>query len=159
MNKTVLTLGAVAAVAAIGRLFTRSLFEPLGVPTFLGSVLVSVSVVLLFGLGLLFYREGRDPKGRYLKAAARFVTLAVWCELLIIGGILLTDHLHLRSYYTGPFEAVEHMFPNATAHAMGHAKGFWVPAPLLLAVGAIIYLVSKRKRHSGGKKFHDPTRV
>ena len=145
-NRTVLILAGIAAVAAIGRLFTRGVFEPIGFPTFVGSALVSVSVVLLVWLGLLFYREGRNPKGKYLSAAVSFAALAVWCELLVIVGIFLTEHLHLHSYYTGPFQVVERTFPNASAHAMGHAQGFWFRTPLLLAVGAIVYLVSKRKR-------------
>ena len=146
MNRTVLILGGFAAAAAIGRLFTRSVFEPIGLPTFLGSVLVSVSVVLLIGLGVLFYREGRNPNGRYLNAAGRFAILAAWCELLVIGGILMSEHLHLHSYYTGPFETVERMFPKPAAHAIGHAQGFWIRTPFLLIVGAIVYTASRRKR-------------
>src|SRR5262249_49853962 len=146
MNRTVWIFGGLGAAAAIGRLFSRSLFEPLGIPTLLGSLLISVSVVLLIGLCVVFFREGRNPTGRYLNAAWRFALLAAWCELLVIGGILITEHLRLRSYYTGPFEAVQHMFPSAAAHAMGHARGFWFRTPLLLAVGAIVYRISKRKR-------------
>src|SRR5262245_55022019 len=98
MNKTVLIAGGAAAVAAILRLFTRNIFEPMGIPTFLGSVVVSVTVVLLIAMGLLFFREGRQPEGRYLRAAGWFVLLAVWCELLVIGGILLSEQLQLRTY-------------------------------------------------------------
>ena|SRR5881628_2777010 len=146
MNRTVLFLGGIAAIAAVLRLFTRAIFEPLGAPTFLGSTLVSVSVVLLIGMSLTFLREGRRPDGRYLRAAGWFVLLALWCELLVIGGILTTEKFHLHTYYSGPFQAVERMFPTGAAHAAGHAQGFWFRTPFLLVVGGVIYMIGRRNR-------------
>jgi hypothetical protein len=146
MNRTVLFIGGIAAVAAVLRLFTRNIFEPIGVSTFVGSLLVSITVVLLIGMALIFFREGLQSEGRYVRAAGWFVLLAVWCELLVIGGILLTERLHLHSYYTGPFQSVERTFPTGAAHAIGHAEGFWFRTPFLVGVGGIIYSVAKRKR-------------
>jgi hypothetical protein len=105
-----------------------------------------VTVVLLAGLAVIFFREGRQPEGRYLRAAAGFVLLAIWCELLVIGGILTAERLHLHTYYAGPFAAVERMFPTPAQHAFGHAQGFWFRTPLLLALGGVTYLIGRRKR-------------
>src|SRR5262245_12890547 len=107
MNRTVLFIGGIAAVAAVLRLFTINIFEPIGVSTFVGSLLASVTVVLLIGMGLIFFRAGLQSEGRYVRAAGWFVLLAVWCELLVIGGILLTERLHLHTYYTGPFQIID----------------------------------------------------
>ena len=111
MKTTVIQLGAIGAIAAILRLFTRQIFERLGIPTIVGSLLASISIVLVVGMSLIFAREGKKADGRYWRAAGWFFVLALWCELLIIGGILTTESLHLNSYYTGPWEMVRHQFP------------------------------------------------
>src|SRR5262249_18063188 len=110
-----------------------------------GSLLVSVTVVLI-GMGIIFFRVGLQSEGRFVRAAGWFVLLAVWCELLVIGGILLTERLHLHSFFTGPFQSVQRKFSTATAHAIGHAEGFWFRTPFLVGIGGIIYSVAKRKR-------------
>src|SRR5262245_19216299 len=127
MNRTVLFIGGIAAVAAVLRLFTRNIFEPMGVSTFVGSLLVSVTVVLLIGMGLIFFRVGLQSEGRFVRAAGWFVLLALWCELLVI---------RRSSSNRTP----------SPAYAIGHAKGFWFRTPFLVGVGGIIYSVAKRKR-------------
>jgi hypothetical protein len=82
--------------------------------------------VLLVGLVLIFLREGRSIDGSYVRASAWFVVLAVWCEVLVIAGILLTERTGASTYYQGPWEMVEKMFPTPAAHALGHTQGFFV---------------------------------
>lgn len=144
---TVLALAGAAAVIAVLRYFMRGWLEPLGVPTIIGSLLASVTVVLIIGLLLLFIREGRNSGGRYLRAAAWFVALAVWCELLVIGGILLTERNGANTYYQGPWEAVRETFPTGAGHAIGHAQGFIVRTAVWLIVGAVVYWAVKRNRN------------
>ena len=149
-RKIVFTLAGIAAIVAVIRYFLKGWLEPLGVPTAVGSFLASITIVLLVGLVLLFLREGRSSQGRYLRAALWFVALAVWCEALVIAGILLTERTGARTYYQGPWEMVEHMFPTPAAHAIGHTQGFFVRLAANLIIGAIIYTVAKRRRGKTG---------
>jgi hypothetical protein len=144
--KTVLILAGIAAVAAVLRYFVRGWVEPLGVPTIVGSLLASVTIVLIVGLVLIFLREGRNPQGRYIKAAAWYSVLALWCESLVIAGILITERTGASTYYQGPWEAVHQAFPTSAAHAIGHTKGFVFRLAVWLILGAIIYAVAKRRR-------------
>src|SRR6185436_3619940 len=96
--KTVMILAGVAGIAAVLRYFMKGWLDPLGVPTFLGSLLASVTLILLVGLVLLFVKEGRKPDGRYFIVAGWFVALAVWCELLVITGILVTERMGADTY-------------------------------------------------------------
>lgn len=133
-------------VVAVIRYFLKGLLAPLGVPTAVGSFLASITIVVLVGLVLIFLREGRSSSGSYVRAAAWFVALAAWCEALVISGILLTERTGASTYYQGPWEMVEKMFPNPGAHAIGHSQGFFVRLAVNLIIGAIIYAVTKRRR-------------
>jgi hypothetical protein len=146
--KTVLILTGAAGVVAVLRYFMKGWVDPLGVPAFLGSLLASITLVLLIGLVLLFVREGRESEGRYFVVAGWFVALAVWCELLVITGILVTERTGAETYYQGPWEAVRERFTTPSAHAIGHSQGFFVRTAIALLLGAVIYWLAKRRRTS-----------
>ena len=102
-----LVLAVIAAVIAALRIFMKGWLDPLGVPTWLGSLVASTWVLLGVALLLMFVRSGQHPQGRYLRTAFHFVPLAAWCETLVIAGILLTDKLGWDTYYCGPFDSVK----------------------------------------------------
>ncbi|MFY9607766.1 MAG: hypothetical protein WAU45_04020 [Blastocatellia bacterium] len=143
-------LAGIATIVAVIRYFLKGLLEPLGVPTVVGSFLASITIVLLVGLVLIFLREGRRRDGSYARAAVWFAALAVWCEVLVIAGILLTERTGANTYYRGPWEMVEEMFPTPAAHAIGHTQGFFVRLAVNLIIGAIIYGLAKRRRGNRG---------
>lgn len=149
-RRIVLTLAGIAAIVAVIRYFLKGLLAPLGVPTVVGSFLASITIVLLVGLVLIFLREGRSNEGRYIKAAGWFAALSIWCEVLVIAGILLTERTGASTYYQGPWEMVEKMFPTPAAHALGHTQGFFVRLALNLIIGGIIYALAKRRRGKSG---------
>lgn len=149
-RRTVFTLAGIAIVVAVIRYFLKGLLAPLGVPTVVGSFLASITIVLLIGLVLIFLREGRRSNGKYVRAAGWFVALAVWCEVLVIAGILITERTGASTYYQGPWKMVEEMFPNPTAHAIGHSQGFFVRLAVNLIIGGIIYALTKRRRGKTG---------
>ena len=144
--KTVLILASAAGIAAVLRYFMKGWLEPLGIPTALGSLLASITVVLVIGLVLLFMKEGREMRGRYLRVAGWFVALAVWCELVVISGILLTERTGADTYYQGAWAAVRERFPTSSAHVLGHTQGFFVRIAIELLLGAAIYGLAKRSR-------------
>lgn len=149
-GKTVLFLGGLAALAAVLRYFMRGWVEPWGVPTVAGSLLASVTLVLLAAVFLLFGRAGRAAGG-YGRAALAFVVLAVWCELLVIGGILVAERTGARTYYQGPWQVVAERFPTPGAHALGHAQGFLPRTAIGLGLGGLVYAVARRRgRGSAG---------
>lgn len=145
-RRIVFTLAGIAVVVAVIRYFLKSWLAPLGVPTVVGSFLASITIVVLAGLVLIFLREGRSSNGSYVRAAAWFAALAAWCEVLVISGILITERTGASTYYQGPWEMVEKMFPNPAAHAIGHSQGFFVRLALNLIIGGIIYALTKRRR-------------
>lgn len=148
--KIVLWLGGVALALAVLRYFTKGWLEPLGVPVALGSLVASVTVILLFAVWTLFSREGRLPGGRYLRAATKYAALAAWCEILVIAGILLTERSGADTYYRGPWEKVMETFPAPAAHAVGHTQGFLVRLAFGLLLGAAVYALVKRTRSQAG---------
>ncbi len=145
-RSTFLRFAALAATLAVLRYFAKGLLEPFEVPVLVGSFLTSVTVVLLAAMVVFFGREGRAPGGRYLRAAAWFSALAAWCEALVIAGILVTERTGADTYYRGPWRMVEEVFPDGTAHALGHAEGFFVRLPIGLLLGAAVYAIKKRGR-------------
>jgi hypothetical protein len=149
-RKTFLCFVSLAAALAVFRYFAKGLLEPLDVPVLVGSFLASVTVVLLAATAVFFLREGRAPGGRYLRAAAWFSALAAWCEVLVITGILVTEWSGADTYYRGPWRMVEDVFPDASAHALGHAQGFFVRLPIGLLLGAAAYAIAKRGRPGTG---------
>ena len=128
MKKLVLTLGAIAFAAAVVRFFLKGLLEPVGVPVFVGSFLASITIVLLVGVGLIFRREGHDPNGRFFRGAGWAVLLSLWCQILIIGGILSTEWLHADTYFSGPWQLVHERFPDDIVAALRDGKGLRIRA-------------------------------
>jgi hypothetical protein len=124
----------------------KGLAETLGIPTIIGSMLASVTIVLLAGMGYIFALEGRSPGGQYRRAAGWSLLLAAWCEILIIGGIMATEAFQADTYYLGPWQQVREVFPTGAAHALGHLQGFAVRAAIYLAAASIVYAVARRKR-------------
>lgn len=137
-------LAILAVPLAVLRYVLKDLLEPLGVPVWLGSLFASLWVLLGVALGLMFGREGRAPAGRYRRAALPFLLLAAWCELLVIGGILLTGARDADTYYCGPFAAVRAHFPTASEHAMGHVQGFVPRTVIWLVLGTIVFVLARR---------------
>lgn len=144
--KVALALAILAVPLAVLRYVLKGVLEPLGVPTWLGSLFASLWVLLGIASVLMFGREGRTPGGRYHHAALPFVLLAAWCELLVIAGILVTGARDADTYYCGPFAAVRDHFPTAHEHAMGHVQGFLPRAVIWLVLGAIVYVLARRAR-------------
>ena len=146
MKKLFLTIAAVALVVAIVRFFLKAVVAPLGMPTVVASFLASITIVLVLGVGFIFYREANNPDGRFMRGAGWAALLSAWCQILIIGGILLTESLHVDTYFAGPWEMIQERFPNATAHVIGHTQGFFVLTALLLGIGGVVYSIARRKR-------------
>lgn len=151
MKKKILTFAGLAFAAAIVRFFLKGILDPLGVPTLIGSLLASITIVLVIATGYIFDAEGRCPNGRYLHAAGWFVLLAVWCQILIIGGILASEQFHATTYYQGPWEMIHERFPTAVEHAMGHVGGFFVLTALLLMIGGVVYWNAQRRQRQGDR--------
>ena len=137
---------AIAMIVAVIRYFIKGWLAPLGVPAIVGSFLASITIVLIVAMVLFFVREGRRAGGRYWVSAAWFAGLVVWCQALIIAGILLTERTGKDTYYSGPWEIVHERFPTPTAHAIGHAQGMVFMVLIGLVVGAIVYALAKRGR-------------
>jgi hypothetical protein len=145
-RKLFVKAAAIAAIVAVIRYFIKGWLAPLGVPTAVGSFLMSITIVLIVAMVLFFVREGRRAEGRYVVAAAWFAALVVWCQALIIAGILLTERTGKDTYYSGPWEMVHERFPTPAAHAIGHTQGMLFMIVVGLILGAAIYAVAKRGR-------------
>lgn len=146
MRKTALSFAAAALVAGIVRFFLKMILDPIGVPAFLGSFLASITIVLLIGTIVMFRRAGKDPQGRFLHTAGWVFLLSAWCQVLIIGGILLTEWTDANTYFDGPWELIRERYPTAAAHAIAHTQGFWVLAVGLMIVGTITFAVARRRQ-------------
>ncbi len=140
---------AAIILAAFGilRYFLKGLLNPIGVPLLAGSMLSSMTIVLIVTTILLFLREGRNADGGYWKAAGWFALLAIWYQILVAGGIVLTERSNADTYYTGPWESMHARFPNATAHAISHLFP-GMPAMIVMGcvLGAIVYFLVRRSR-------------
>ena len=139
-------LALAAPAVAAARFFLKGVLDPLGVPVWLGSLAASLWVLLGIALFATFGHQGRTPGGRWRRAALPFLGLALWCELLVIAGILLTAATGADTYYEGPFAAVTERFPTAREHALGHAAGFLPRAAFWLLLGTIVYAAVRRRR-------------
>jgi len=144
--RTVVVLALVALVVAVLRYFMRGWMETLGWPLMVGSLLASVTIVLLVGLVVIFAREGRDSKGWYLRAAGWFVLLTAWCQALVIAGIVITARAGAATYYDEMMGGHRTLPP--LQHASAHVAGFFVEAALGLILGLFVYLAARRGRRS-----------
>lgn len=143
--RTVAMVGAAAIPVAAARYLVKGWVEPLGIPPVIGSLFASVTVLLLAGMVLIFSQEARTPNGRYLLAAQAYAILAAWCEVLIVGFILLSGRGGDDTYYQGPWNSIRHAFPTAERHALAHVKTFLPKLLLGLALGGVVYGIEKRQ--------------
>jgi hypothetical protein len=141
---------AVATAVGVIRFFLLGWIGPLGVPTVVGSLIASLTVVLLVAIVALFGGEGRTVGGVYWRAAGAYVALALWCEILTIGGILLSARLGIVTYYSGPWEMVHRAFASANEHALAHSVGFFIRLTVALLLGRLAYWIGARGRRTRG---------
>ena len=144
--RTVTIIGVAVIPVAIARYVMKGWVEPHGIPPAVGSLLASVTVVLLAGMVLIFGQEARSPDGRYLVAARWFTLLAAWIEAVIIVCILLAGRFGADTYYQGPWESVRHAFPTPQRHAWAHVAGFLPKLLIGLGLGAVVYRIERRQR-------------
>ncbi len=139
-------LALIALFEAVLRYYMKSWVEPLGVSDFAGSFFASVTFVLLVGLVLFFISEGRAARGRYLIAVVWFAALDVWCQALIVSGILITARTGTATYYE------EMLGSHKTLAAIPHAVSHMIAILPVLIVGMIlglpIYWLAKRGRQT-----------
>lgn len=141
-------LGGVAAAVGAIRFFLRGWVAPFGVPSVVGSLLASLTVVLLVSIIFLFGGEGRARAGSYWRAAAAYGLLAAWCEVLTIAGILLSARLGIVTYFSGPWAMVHRAFASAGEHALAHSVGFFIRLAIGLALGRVAYGIGARGRRT-----------
>ena len=143
-GKLFVKAAAIAAIVAVIRYFIKGWLAPIGVPTVVGSLLASITIVLIVAMVLFFLREARRADGRFVKAAAWFAGLVLWCQALIITGILLTERTGKDTYYSGPWDMIHERFPTPAAHAIGHTQGMVFMYIIGLVIGAVIYVLAKK---------------
>ncbi len=112
-----------------------------------GSLITSITVVLLVSLVIIFAQEGRAAEGRYLYATW-FVPLTAWCEILVIAGIVITARTGAVTYYQETMGRAGCSPPPATKHALSHAVAFFPLAAIGLALGGLVYWVAKLGRRA-----------
>ncbi len=137
--RTALWLALAAIPVAALRYFMKGWLDPWGVGPAAGSFFASLTVLLLFGVWWIFGDEARVPEPRFARAAGAFTLVALWCEALVVTGILVTEAAHADTYYSGPWEAVRHTFDSPAQHALAHSLGFPVRLALGLALGAGVF--------------------
>lgn len=146
-SRTFLIFAVVAFIVAVLRYYMRGWTDPLGWPPIIGSLLASVTIVLLIALLVMFIREGRAPDGRYMRSGLWFLLLAAWCQGLVIAGILITERTGALNYYNERlFE--QRTFPSASRHALAHAIAFLPVVVVELLLGALVYWLAKRGRRA-----------
>ena len=147
-----LILATVALVVAVLRYYLKGLLQPMGVSDFAGSFLASVTLVTLVGLVIIFAREGRAPGGTFLAAAAWFAAFALWCQALIIAGILIAARTGTPTYYDEMMG--KHMSLPPLTHAFQHGIAAVIVAIVGTIVGAPIYFLAKRGRPASVPQGH-----
>lgn len=143
-SSTFRTLALIMLVVGILRYFMKGWVDALGIPEIIGSLIVSLNIVLLVGLVIFFLSEGRDPDGRYSRAAGWFLALAAWSTILIVTGILITARTGTPTYYEEMVFA--HRSLPVVQHAISHAVAFVFVAVVGLLLGWPVYWVAKRGR-------------
>jgi hypothetical protein len=143
-SRTFQILAVVMLVVGVLRYFMKGWVDALGVPEIIGSLIVSLNIVLLVGLFIVFIREGRAPEGRYARAAGWFVALAVWMSILIVIGILITARVGTPTYYEEMVFAYRALPP--VQHAVSHAVALVFVAVVGLLLRWLVYWVAKRGR-------------
>ena len=139
-------LAVIMVVVAVLRWFMKGWMDAAGMSEMLGSMLVSLTIVLLIGLVIIFAREGRAPEGRYWNAGGWWIALAVWQQALVIGGILLAARTGASTYYSEMVAAHRELPP--VQHALSHAVATVVVTGVGLLLGWAVYAVAKRGRRT-----------
>jgi hypothetical protein len=147
--RTFQTLALIMFVVGVLRYFMKGWVDALGVPEIVGSLIVSLNIVLLVGLVIFFAQQGRAPEGRYARAASWFVALAVWMSVLIIVGILITARVGTPTYYEEMVFAHRSLPP--VQHAISHGVALVFVAVVGLLLGWPIYWAGKRGRPTVGQ--------
>jgi len=142
--RTFLILAAVALVAAVLRYYMKGWVQPMGVSDFAGSFIASITIVTFIGLVIIFASNGRAAGGCYWRAAAWFAAFALWCQGLIIAGILIAAQTGTPTYYDEMMG--KHMGLSPATHAFQHGIAAVVVAIVGMILGVPIYFVAKRWR-------------
>jgi predicted PurR-regulated permease PerM len=142
--RTFLILAAVALVVAVLRYYMKGWLQPMGVSDFAGSFIASITLFTLVGLVIIFVSGGRAAGGSYLHAAAWFWLFAIWCQGLIIGGILIADQTGKATYYDEMMG--KHMSLPPVAHALAHGYAAVIVAVVGMILGLPIYFGARRWR-------------
>ena len=141
-----LILALIMFVVAVVRWFMKGWMDSLGMSEMIGSLLMSITVVLLVGLVIIFAREGRAAEGRYASAAGWWVALAVWSQVLVISGILLAARTGASTYYS---EMVgQHRDLPPVQHALSHGVALVALSAVGLLLGWPVYWIAKRGRRT-----------
>ena len=141
-----LILAVVMFVVAVLRWFMKGWVDSRGISEMVGSLLSSITIVLLVGLVLIFAREGRAPGGRYWNAGGWWIALAVWSQVLVISGILLAARTGASTYYSEM--VAQHRDLPAIQHALSHGVALVFLVVVGLLLGWPVYWASKRGRRS-----------
>jgi hypothetical protein len=142
-----LILAVITAVVAALRFFMKGWLAPLGVSDAVGSFVASITVVLMVGMVIFFFREGRAVEGSYWRGVFWFALLTLWSECLIIAGILMTQRTGAATYYEEMMG--KHLNMPPLEHALSHLIAT-VPVALVGALlGGLIYWIVKRGRRTG----------
>ena len=126
------------------RWFMKGWMDSIGAPEMAGSLLSSITIVLLVGLVIFYAREGRSAGGRYLTAAGWWVALTAWSQAIIIAGILLAARTGASTYYSEM--VAQHRDLPPVQHALSHGVAFFAVAAVGLLLGWPMYWLGKRKR-------------
>ena len=140
-------LALVMVVVAVLRWYMKGWVDARGMSEMTGSLLTSINIVLLIGLVIVFAREGRAADGRYWRAGGWWIALAVWEQLIVIGGILLAARTGASTYYSEMVGAHRELPP--VQHATSHAVATVVVAGVGLLLGWPVYWMAKRGRRGG----------
>ncbi len=143
-GRALLIFIALTAVVAILRYFMKGWLEPLGVSDKAGSFVASITVVVLGGLVVLFFREGRAAEGSYWRAVGCFAALVIWSQVLIVAGILIVARTGAATYYDEMMG--RHLGMPPVNHAISHLIVAVPEAIVGSIVGGVIYWLARRGR-------------
>jgi hypothetical protein len=143
-SRTFFILALVMFVLAVLRWFMKGWAASMGLPEIAGSLLTSLTILLLIGLVIIFAREGRASEGRYWRGAGWWVALAAWQQILVIAGILLAARTGASTYYSEMVGAHRELPP--VQHAVSHAAALVFVAGVGLLLGWPVYALTKRGR-------------
>lgn len=145
-GRTLLVFIVITAVIAILRYFMKGWVQPLGISDKAGSFIASITLFMLLGMVVFFFREGRAPEGNYWRGVGFFAILSFWCQILIVAGILITARTGTATYYEEA--GGQHLAMPPATHALMHLIGSVAGIVIGSLLGGLIYWVAKRGRRS-----------